>query len=196
MTNQRLIVFEGLNGSGKTSQARRLMQRLRQSGLRVVLHKEPSWSYFGRLAKYAEGLDPWVETGLYMADRAAQAGIQDYTPCDIAIQDRYYYSTMAYQGAKGVDIQVIYQLHQAWALRPDLLIYLDLEPDLSIKRQDRHRHSEFTRSAGYLERVREIYRSMSTMPGWVEIDASENELEVERQVWAQAVLSLGLENLG
>ncbi|MBN2244466.1 MAG: dTMP kinase, partial [Candidatus Aminicenantes bacterium] len=103
-----LIVFEGIDGAGKTTQAEALMERLQKRGLRVLFLREPSEGKWGRLirqkAAQEDSLSPEEELDLFQKDRQENVRL-NLKPAlrekKIVLLDRYYFSTMAYQGAKG-----------------------------------------------------------------------------------------------
>jgi dTMP kinase len=136
-----LIAIEGIDGAGKTTQANRLAERLRAGGLDVVQTKEPTNGPFGQKlrASSVEGrLSPDEELALFLADRAEhverlirpslQAG-------KVVIVDRYYFSTVAYQGARGTKaIDELLRMNEAFAPEPDLLFVLDVPAPVGIER--------------------------------------------------------------
>ncbi len=135
-----LIVFEGIDGVGKTTQADRLEAWVRQAGLPVVRTKEPTSGPWGRLlrASAATGrLAPDEELRAFIEDRKQHVaevlspGLADGA---VVIVDRYYFSTAAYQGARGHDPQAILRENEAFAPAPDLLVLLDLELDRALER--------------------------------------------------------------
>jgi dTMP kinase len=135
-----LIVLEGIDGTGKSTQARLLADSLRERGHRVVRSREPTDGAFGsrlRASATTGRLSPEEELQLFLQDRrehvetliepALQGG-------EIVILDRYYFSTMAYQGARGFDPAEIRRINEEFAPRPDLLILLDLPIDTALDR--------------------------------------------------------------
>ena len=135
-----LIVLEGIDGTGKSTQARMLAEALRNEGRRVVLSREPTDGAFGRRLRESANsgrLSPEEELQLFHQDRrehvetliepALQGG-------EIVILDRYYFSTMAYQGVRGFDPQEIRRVNEEFAPVPDLLLLLDLPIDSALDR--------------------------------------------------------------
>jgi len=160
-----LIVFEGLDGSGKTTQARSLLRKLRARGVAAAFFREPSRGTWGRLirkaALRADSLTPEEELDLFIKDRrddlarniepALEAG-------KVVILDRYYFSTIAYQGAKGIDPARIRRMNERFAVRPDLVVILDIEAGKGLSRIDgRGRKDELFEREDYLIRVRKIF---------------------------------------
>jgi dTMP kinase len=139
-TRGRLIVVEGIDGAGKSTQVRRLAQTLRSEGRSVVESREPTDGPWGRKirASAAAGrmsLDD--ELHAFVEDRkehvAAVIG-PALARGDIVLLDRYYFSTIAYQGARGGDIDAIRRMNEAVAPRPDLVLLIDFSPAEGLRR--------------------------------------------------------------
>ncbi len=160
------IVLEGVDGAGKSTQAKLLAEALRERGYKVVLTQEPSDGPTGeRIRQYLTGtsrhLTAEEELALFMADRrehvekvirpALKQGL-------IVICDRYYFSSAAYQGALGLDPNRILAEHEAFAPRPDLVIFFDLPPDKALARRGK-RTRQVSESLAYLEKVAAIYHT-------------------------------------
>lgn len=163
-----LLALEGVDGSGKTTQARLLAVSLLQQGREVVLTQEPTDGPVGqKLRRYLQGpsrnLSPREELDLFLADRREHVE-QVIKPAlaggRIVITDRYYYSTAAYQGALGLDPEEILAANEAFAPRPDLVFLFILPVSQALARLQRAR--QVSELAPYLERVAAIY---DTLPG-------------------------------
>ncbi len=134
------IVFEGLDGSGKTTQAKLLVSKLKKMR-RVVLTAEPSQGEIGRFIRsrilYRDARPPTsVEALLFAADRIQH--VQDEViPLlqngSIVISDRYVYSSLAYQGSAGLSLEWI-QTVNSQAIKPDLALFIDVDPEAVLKR--------------------------------------------------------------
>jgi dTMP kinase len=135
-----LIAFEGIDGTGKSTQISLLAEHLRQKGCRVVETREPTDGPWGRKIRrlYAdrEQCTPEEELALFIADRRqhvreviAPALAKGY----IVVTDRYYFSTAAYQGAAGHDPGTVFAKN-SFAPEPDLVILLTMEPRTSLAR--------------------------------------------------------------
>jgi dTMP kinase len=134
------IVLEGIDGTGKSTQARRLAEWFQSQGRDVVASREPTDGPWGRqIRATAETgrLSPEEELELFLKDRREHVE-QLIAPAlaagKVVILDRYYFSTMAYQGSRGVDPAEIRRQNEAFAPVPDLLFILDLDVDTALSR--------------------------------------------------------------
>jgi dTMP kinase len=176
------VTFEGIEGSGKTTQIARLAQRLDGCGEPAVVTREPGGSPLGLrlrgllLGGEVERIEPIAELCLYIADRAQH--LREFVEPALAsgthvLCDRYFDATLAYQGfARGLDLDYIRLLHQKPPLdrRPHRTILLDLDPELGLDRA-RRRNDEtgceategrFEReTVAFHQRVREGYLSLA-----------------------------------
>ena len=134
------IVIEGIDGTGKSTQAKRLGEWFETQGREVVLSYEPTHGQWGKHLRdsMTQGrLGPEEELELFIKDRQDHVDtlIQPSLAAGkVVILDRYYFSTMAYQGARGFDPQVIRERNEAFAPQPDLLLILDLDVDTAHQR--------------------------------------------------------------
>jgi dTMP kinase len=170
-TTDVLLALEGIDGSGKTTQAYLLAEALRQRGWKVVLTQEPSTGPAGeRLRRYLAGparhLTPAEELAWFIDDRREHVE-QIIRPAlaagQVVITDRYYYSSVAYQGALGLDPAHILAANEAFAPRPDVVVILTLSPDLALTRlsQNPARQRQVSEGQDYLKQVAAIYMSLS-----------------------------------
>ncbi len=133
-----LVAFEGIDGAGKTTQANRLAERLRAADIDFVQSKEPTsgkWGTLLRASATTGRLSPEDELAAFVNDRrehvetlirpALKAG-------KVVIVDRYYFSTVAYQGARGLDAAEVMRANEAFAPEPDLLVLLEVAPEVRI----------------------------------------------------------------
>ncbi|WP_297457958.1 dTMP kinase [Thermococcus sp.] len=170
------IVIEGIDGAGKSTQARLLAKWFEDRGYEVVLTKEPTDTAFGKLIRKLvltggkEGIidgariSHEAEALLFAADRAehvAKLIRPSLEACKVVISDRYFYSSLAYQWARGLDLEWLIDLNR-FAIRPDLVILLDLPVKESMKRlRSRSIKSEFDKIVELQKRVRENYLKLA-----------------------------------
>jgi dTMP kinase len=190
------IVFEGVDGAGKTTQVRLLDERLQRIGYDVVCLKEPTEGPWGqKLRQLAQQgrqeISPATELEWFLQDRRedVERNIQPaLARGQIVVLDRYYFSTIAYQGALHLDPEEIRERNEAFAPPPDLLFLLYLPAEQGWQRvQQRGTFSHFER-LDYLERVAAIFATMD-FPYLRRIDASADPLTVQEHIW-QEVASL------
>ncbi len=161
-----LIVFEGIDGSGKSTQIQILRNILDEKGLEVVVFREPSQGPWGQKIKekavFPDSLSPEEELELFVNDRKdnVQKNLRPALAKNkIVLLDRYYFSTMAYQGAKGLDVEKIRLMNEKFAIRPDLVFILDVDAGRALHRiQDRKNKDLLFERLDYLVEVRKEYR--------------------------------------
>ena len=185
-----LIVLEGIDGSGKTTQARSLLRRLRAAGVRAVRFREPSRGKWGReikrRARRAGSLTPEEELELFLRDRRENVE-RNLRPAlarkAVVVLDRYYFSSVAYQGAKGLEPERIRRRNERFAVRPDLVVILDVRPGIGLARiSGRETRDELFEREHYLARVRAIFRSFRG-PRFVHLDGSRDKRALSREIW-------------
>jgi len=165
----RFIVLEGIDGAGKTTQAALLEAHLIASGRQVVRMAEPTALESGIALRRALGgadkKSEWEMAALFVLDRIAHnlhptEGIHALTEQGVdIICDRYYYSTLAYQG-HSTDYAWVKAMNLACPAiqKPDLCIYLDLTPEQSLERITAGRQTvEIYENRETLERVRNAF---------------------------------------
>ncbi len=171
MSNGMFIVIEGIDGTGKSTQARRLAVWLEAQGREVVVSREPTDGPWGRKLRESAAsgrLAPADELDYFLKDRQ-QHVTELIAPAlaagKVVILDRYYFSSMAYQGCRGFDPAEIRRLNEAIAPVPDLLLILDLEVDVALGRIGARGDSanEFEKRDS-LQRCREIFLSLRDEP--------------------------------
>lgn len=178
-------MFEGGEGSGKSTAAAAVAERLRASGHEVVLTREPGGTRAGELVRALlhEDLAPWAEAFAFLVARA-QIVSEVIRPAlqrgALVICDRYEASFFAYQGfARGLDFDKLVQSNAAATagLSPGLTVWLDIDPAIGLARK--HGEEEAIRTGleavEFHTRVRESYRAqMDAAPdgSWAVIDAS------------------------
>ncbi|MEW6533814.1 MAG: dTMP kinase [Thermodesulfobacteriota bacterium] len=160
------LVFEGIDGSGKTTQVQLLGDRLEALGYPVLCTAEPSEGPVGRLIRSASTRPgPQEEAQLFARDRRyhveqviAPALRQGVT----VISDRYFYSSVAYQGARGVSVQGILSLNSGFLVQPDLIFLLLVPVEAALSRIEAERTEGYSlfEVEDYLRAVDRIYRSL------------------------------------
>jgi dTMP kinase len=140
-----LVTFEGVEGSGKTTQAARLAEALKAESLPTTVVREPGGTLLGEkvreilLSVEQHEMAAWAEAGLYTAARAQllkEVVIPRMAKGDIVIADRFADSTFAYQGAgRGLEMQVLMAMQMVLKVKPDLTILLDLPAEAGLRRQ-------------------------------------------------------------
>jgi dTMP kinase len=184
-----LIVFEGIDGSGKSIQARCLHEKLREIGFDVVSFQEPSESKWGREIKkkalYPDSLSPEEELDLFVKDRRENVE-KNLKPAlqrkKIVILDRYYFSTISYQGARGIDPDRIRKINEQFAPKADLVFILDIDARTGLARiKDRKNKERLFEREDYLAKVDQIFRSLKGK-NFVHLDALEAEDEISRKI--------------
>ena len=162
-----LITFEGIDGSGKTTQAVLLHKRLLSSGHNAHLLREPGGTVIGEnirsilLDTSFSDMSPQTELFLYLAARSqitSTAIIPALTRGDHVIMDRYIDSTVAYQGyARGLGIDEMIRLNKiaTMGLVPDITFVIDCAPDIAIKRIDSQPDRLESEGINFMRKVRE-----------------------------------------
>ena len=164
----KFIAFEGIDGSGKSTQIKALKHYLESRGEKVYVTREPTDSPIGALVHSC--MTGRVETDdetialLCAADRvdhlynAANGIIERLEERYTVITDRYLVSSYAYQGAQ-LDMEWIIEINKraSEALKPDLTIYIDIDPTISFGRIEGRRNRERYEELQTLKRVRNKY---------------------------------------
>ena len=197
----RLIAFEGLDGCGKTTQIARLADLLRKAGHDPVVTAEPTDGEYGRRIRAmvrgsAPAVAPAEELRWFVEDRREHV-TRCIAPALAAgrpvLTDRYFLSTVAYQGANGLDAEQILLDSEAEFPIPDLVLLLELDVATALARihsRGRERESAFE-VRERLERVAQIFRSIERT--WItRLDASASEDAVALAIAAQVREQLDL----
>ena len=184
-----LIVFEGLDQSGKQTQAERLMAEVERRGRTCVLLDFPSYeTHIGR--EIGAGLHgerdygPDVMQLLYVANRYEKKPRIEalLSSGAIVICDRYVASSVAYGEAQGLDATWLREI-QRYLPIPDLTILLDIAPETAAGRKAANR-DKYERDLAMLSRVRESYRSQATATAWLRLDGERGKDAVAADVFA------------
>lgn len=165
-----LIVFEGIDGTGKSTQLRLLANYLDEQGYSVVITKEPTDGEYGKRIRELyinrdevtreEELDLFIRDRRDHVEKLINPSLADNK---IVLCDRYYLSTIAYQGAAGFDILNIAQKN-AFAPQPDLALLFQSSPQVSIERITQRRGdflNDFEQEET-LTKVEQIFNSLNS----------------------------------
>ena len=196
-----LIVLEGVDGTGKSTQCGLLADYLESCGLSVVRLREPTTGVWGQkirkiLTDGRGDVTPEEELQYFINDRKEDVE-QNIAPAleqgKIVLIDRYYYSTAAYQGALGFDPVKIIRDNEAFAPRPDLLFIVEVSLDESFRRieQGRDSFSSFEKR-DYLEKVRSIFDTF-TGEHICRIDSGPQKDEVQVVIRRKVNVLLGIQ---
>lgn len=201
------LSFEGIDGSGKSTQADRLLHRLEADGYKAILVREPGGTALSErirtlLLSPSLNIDPRAELLLFSAARA-QLVSETIRPAleagTIVIADRFFDSTSAYQGGgRGLeDLEWMRTFHRSvtGGLIPDRTFYFHIEPDSAYQR--RRKRSESDESADRMERSsREFFESVAdaydriagTEPDRIHtIDATRSKDEIAKYIWTETL---------
>jgi dTMP kinase len=182
-----LIVFEGLDQSGKETQARTLRARLEHEGHRVRSlsfpeYETPLGKELRQALDGAREFTPDVMQLLYVANRLEfRSRLELWLGAgDVVICDRYCASTIAYGEAQGLDLIWLTEVQRTLP-RADITVLLDIAPETAVKRKSVGR-DRYERDLSLLARVRQSYRRQAADPSWILIDA-----EASKEAVAEAV---------
>jgi dTMP kinase len=169
------VVIEGIDGTGKTELAARLVPALIARGHSISSFHEPADKFlrdeFRRLKRadsFAAALCLTVDREMIrpQIERALEHG-------DVVVQDRSFYSTLAYQYAalSADNWRELERIEMALAIEPDVVLYLDAPVDLAVDRVAATGQVDPDEGPLYLERVRRKFEQLFQPPRWVRIDA-------------------------
>ncbi len=170
------VVIEGIDGTGKTELASRMVPPLLARGHSVSSFHEPTDKFlrgeFQRISK----LDSLGAALCFTVDRAmVRPEIERaLEQGDVVIQDRSFYSSLAYQspGLPSESWRELERIERAISMEPDLILYLDAPVDLAMKRVEASGQRDAFEDEPYLTKVRRKFEEMFQPPRWVRINAS------------------------
>ncbi len=176
------IVLEGIDGSGKTTQAKLLASELEKS-YHAVYTAEPSENRIGLFIRNAclyeeKRLLPDVEALLFAADRVEHVENEIKPALEegrLVICDRYIHSSLAYQGSANLSLAWIKAINKD-ALKPDLAVFIDVSPETVLKRLERRK--SVMENLDTQRRVREIYLSFVEKGELIRIDGENPQSQV------------------
>lgn len=161
-----LIVIEGIDGAGSTTQSAMLTEWLRAAGIASAVTSEPSTGPIGvtireYLARRLELGGPQAEALAFAADRMDHV-MREVVPAlargETVVTDRYYLSSLAYQ-ALGCELAWLLEINR-FALRPDLTVFLDVPVEVGMDRlSGRESRERFEEDGGILDRIAGLYRA-------------------------------------
>jgi dTMP kinase len=157
----KFVILEGIDGSGKTAQAKLLYKFLRNEGKKVLLTEEPTHGKIGKLLRnyYLKKVDyPLADTFLFFADRAEHMEkIKEDLKKKIVISDRYYHSTVAYQSAQGVNVNFLKELCKLFP-KPSLTFIIDCPAEIAIERISKSKKVKMKfEKLKFLKKLRKAY---------------------------------------
>lgn len=164
----KLIVIEGIDGSGKSTCAKNLAEKLNSINIKTIYTFEPTHSRYG--AKLRDGMlskdfDAEEELLLFVKDRKEHIEYMIKPALEegyFIILDRYFYSSIAYQGAKGIDINRIINMHKDFIIKPDIVFIFHLPIDIALNRIISKRGiADRFENETYLKKVDKIFHSFS-----------------------------------
>ena len=182
------ICIEGLDGCGKTTQAKLLARKLRQSHS-AIYTAEPSRGKIGTYIRnsylYGEKrLSIVLEALLFAADRIEHVENEVLPALNerrLVISDRYVYSSLAYQGAAGLSVEWIEKVNEH-ALKPDLAVFIDVDPKIVMNRLKPKR--SVMENLGTQQKVRKIYLRFVEKGSLTRINGNKSKNEVAKELCA------------
>ena len=190
------VVFEGVEGSGKSTQSKALRRRLIGGRYPVTLVREPGGTPTGehirRHLKGADHITPLAELFLFSAARTSLVEGVIRLALDrgeVVVCDRYAYSTLAYQGhARGLDIEMVRHINEiaTGGLVPQLIVLLDLDPELGMTRKASDQLDRFeSEQTDFHRRVRHGFLELAREEPerWLVLDSSASLGSISDLVW-------------
>ena len=184
-----LVNLEGIDGCGKSTQSKLLLEKLEGEGEKVIILKEPTKRPHGqklwdvlhgkRKATNEEILELFVLDRIQHVEEKIQPALDDGT---VILMDRYYYSSMAYQVAGGIDVEEIREKH-VFAPKPDVVLIFDLPVSIALERVKGHSDADEFEKEEHLEKVREAYLDLENDPLVRIVDATGTPEEIFENVW-------------
>lgn len=201
MSTGKLIVFEGLSGSGKGTQLTLLASALFKSGEKdILLTREPTSGQFGQAVRELreqhrrEGVEPRTNAEEYLRLYTEDAREHSETVIAPAVRsgqivlcDRYYHSRLCYQVEEGFSFEHVLSL-QHGIIKPDLTLIFDLPPELALKRIDARGERSQLERAEFMTRLRSRYLELPNTLREEEIriiDSSVAVSAVAERVWEE-----------
>ena len=186
-----LVAVEGIDGAGKTTQVELLVDALRRAGELVVASKEPTDGQWGRRIResaHAGRLSLDDETDLFIKDRREHIDQVIQPALDegkIVVLDRYFHSTLAYQGARGANVEDLLVTMRDFAPIPDIVILIDVAPEAGLERisESRGERPNLFEQLDQLNEVRRIFNQLAVSDSTIRtIDGRQGVAPVHRQI--------------
>ena len=184
-----LVNLEGIDGCGKSTQSKLLLEKLEGEGEKVIILKEPTKRPHGqklwdvlhgkRKATNEEILELFVLDRIQHVEEKIQPALDDGT---VILMDRYYYSSMAYQVAGGIDVEEIRKKH-VFAPKPDVVLIFDLPVSVALERVKGHSDADEFEKEEHLEKVRVAYLDLENDPLVRIVDATRTPEGIFGDVW-------------
>ena len=184
-----LVNLEGIDGCGKSTQSKLLLEKLEGEGEKIIILKEPTKRPHGqklwdmlhgkRKATNKEILELFVLDRKQHVDEKIQPALDDGI---VVLMDRYYYSSMAYQVAGGIDVEEIREKH-AFAPKPDIVLIFDLPVSIALERVKGHSDADEFEKEEHLEKVRVAYLDLENDPLVRIVDATRTPEGIFEDVW-------------
>ncbi len=192
------IVFEGLDGSGKSTQIKALNDKLKLNNYDVISLREPGSTEIGdkvlEILESSQKLTPIMEFLLFSISRSAiinEKIIPNLNENKIVLCDRYFYSSIAYQGSgRNLDNDFIHKINNKIVddVVPDIVFYFDLTWEEKIKRKGIDHSDRFEKEDKlFHENVRKSYLQMAETDSakWIVIDATLKMDEISEIIYAK-----------
>lgn len=199
------VCIEGIDGCGKTTQAKLLIDRLKENGNVVSLYSYPTHdSRYGKIIReefLAGKIEMSVEEQflLYLLDMQSDKKkiLGELSSGNIVMSERYFISTIAYQSAGNFDYEKAKAVEEIMALpRPDIVFYIDLEPEIAFERKKKQKGKtdRFESAKDYMNKVRNVYEKLYAerygAKTWIRIDGKRSEREISDLIFATVINSI------
>jgi len=191
-----LIVFEGVDGAGLTTNSKFLVNWLNSIGIKAYYTKEPTQGRIGlQIREYLKAdSDPFILTLLFTADRKEHIEkeiVPKIKEGNVVVCDRYMYSTLAYQSVHGADEKLIKFLNKKFP-KPDLVFLLDIDPSISLERKSGKKESY--EKVDFLKKVRIKFLEIASDEGFIVIPTNRDLNIIQEDI--KKVMNYFLEEVG
>lgn len=191
-----IIVFEGIDQSGKGTQAKLFINRLKEMGLSTAyLHFHDLDTPLGKeIQLFLEGkrnYSPIVRQLLFAANRYERNDdIGDFIKSkDFIIIDRYIPSGLAYGIANGMELNWMLEIEKQ-LFQPDIVVLLDITSKTSYSRKPQKDRDIYEKNLAFLEKVRDSYLELAKGFNWLIINGENKTEEVEKNIWKEIIKEL------